>query len=163
MNLVPEDFGRGYNPDSHLVLAGKQYFSRREARNFANSATAPISEESAFLHRNLWRTDGRARTYMFSKIGVINWPRQMRMLAEGRIPFAILNGHDDPFLNHAYIARLKYGSIWRGAPQDIPEGRHAPFFNRPDEFNLAFYAFLSSCGCAGGEVVALNQVAGAPS
>ena len=140
--VVPEDFGNGYNPDSHLVLAGKQYFSRQEARDYGNSATAPISADSAFMHRNLPRTDGRARVYMMTKISIIDWPRQMRMLAEGRIPFAILNGSDDPFLNHGYIARLNYGSIWRGAPQDIMGGRHAPFFNKPDAFDLAFYAFL---------------------
>ncbi len=142
LNMVPDDFGRGYNPDSHLVLSGKQYFSRTEATNYANSATAPISEESAFLHRNLRRTDGRARVYALSRLGVIDWPRQMRILSEGKIPFAILNGSDDPFLNHDYIARLKYGNIWRGAPQDIPNGRHAPFFNQPDQFDLALFAFL---------------------
>ena len=61
LNQVPIDFGRGYNPNSHLVLAGKQYFSRQEATAFANSATSPVSEESAFLHRNLRRTDGRGK------------------------------------------------------------------------------------------------------
>ncbi|WP_050927946.1 alpha/beta fold hydrolase [Aestuariivita boseongensis] len=144
LNMVPDDFGRGYNPDSHLVLASKQYFSRTESDNYANSATAPISEESAFLHRNLRRTDGRARFYMLGRLGVVDWPRQMRMLREGRIPFAILNGSDDPFLNHDYIARLKYGNLWNGSPQDIPNGRHAPFFNQPDAFNLELFRFLKS-------------------
>ncbi|MGB0901754.1 alpha/beta fold hydrolase [Halocynthiibacter sp.] len=144
LNKVPDDFGRGYNPDGHLVLASKQYFSRHEARDYADNATAPISEESAFLHRNLGRTDGRARVYALTKLGVVDWPRQMRMLAEGKFPFAIFNGSDDPFLNHAYIARLKFGNLWRGAPQDIQGGKHAPFFNKPDEFNLALFAFLES-------------------
>lgn len=75
-------------------------------------------------------------------MGVIDWPRQMRLLSEGSVPFAILNGSDDPFLNHDYIARLKYGNIWRGAPQDIAGGKHAPFFNKPDEYNLALMGFL---------------------
>lgn len=143
LNHVPDDFGRGYNPNSHMILAGKQFFSRSETRNYANSATAPISEESAFMHRNLTRTDGRARLYMISRLGIVDWPRQMRMLTEGKIPFAILNGSDDPFLNHDYIARLKYGNIWRGGPQDVAFGRHAPFFNQPDAFNLAYFRFLT--------------------
>lgn len=149
LNMVPDDFGKGYNPDSHLVLTSKQYFSRSEAANYAGHATAPLSEESAFLHRNLGRTDGRARVYALSKLGVIDWPRQMRMLAQGDVPLAILNGSDDPFLNHDYIARLKYGAIWRGAPQDIAGGQHAPFFNRPDQFDLALLAFLEHAAQTG--------------
>jgi pimeloyl-ACP methyl ester carboxylesterase len=147
LNLVPDDFGAGYDASSHLILAGKQYFSPTEARAYAGSATAPYSATSAFMHRNLGRTDGRARVYMFSKLGVTDWPRQMRMLRDGTVPFAILNGSDDPFLNHSYIRGLHYGSIWTGAPFDIAGGKHAPFFNKPDEFNAAFRRFMrEACG-----------------
>jgi len=142
LNIVPEDFARGYDASSHLVLAGKQYFTRTEQRAYASSATAPLIRDSAFMHHNINRTDGRTRYYMITRLGVVDWPRQMRMLREGLVPLAILNGADDPFLDHAYIAGLSYGRIWRGAPQDIPEGKHAPFFNRPEAFNRAFAGFM---------------------
>lgn len=140
--VVPDDWGRAYVPTEHMVLTAKQYFSRQEARSYGQHATAPLSEESAFLHRAVRRTDGRARAYMITKLSIIDWPRQMRMLAEGRIPIAILNGNDDPFLNHPYIAGLKYGNLWKGAPQDIQDGKHAPFFNRTDAFDLSYFSFL---------------------
>ena len=76
---------------SHLVLAGKQYLTQAEEAAFAESATAPLSGDSRFLHRNINRTDGRTRFYMITKLGVVDWPRQMRMLREWSIPFAILN------------------------------------------------------------------------
>jgi pimeloyl-ACP methyl ester carboxylesterase len=79
---------------------------------------------------------------MISQVGVTDWPRQMRMLREGKIPFAILNGSDDPFLNHDYFRGLVYGAIWSGEPHDIPGGKHAPFFNKPELFNEALRAFL---------------------
>lgn len=142
LNIVPEDFARGYDSSSHLVLAGKQYFTRAERRAFAGSATAPLSAESAFLHRNIGRTDGRTRFYMITKLGVVDWPRQMRMLRQGALPCAILNGSDDPFLDHAYIRALPYGRLWTGAPRDIPDGRHAPFFNRPEAFNACLAQFM---------------------
>jgi ABC-type branched-subunit amino acid transport system permease subunit/pimeloyl-ACP methyl ester carboxylesterase len=142
LNIVPEDFARGYIASSHLVFAGKQYFTKREQREYAGTATAPYSPESAFLHHNISRTDGRTRFYMSTKLGVVNWPRQMRMLREGLIPFAILNGSDDPFLDHKYIARLDYGNIWTGGPRDIPSGKHAPFFNKSDEFNDCMRKFM---------------------
>lgn len=140
--VVPDDMGRAYLPTAHMVLTSKQYFSRDEARSYGQHATAPLTEESAFLHRSVRRTDGRARYYLMSKLGVIDWPRQMRVLTEGKIPVAILNGSDDPFLNHAYIANLKYGNLWKGSPQDIQDGKHAPFFNRTDAFDLSYFSFL---------------------
>jgi len=142
LNVVPDDFAAGYNPESHLVLAGKRYFSPREARDYAGAAVAPRSADSASLYGAFARTDGRARLFMISRIGVTDWPRQMRMLREGLIPFAILNGSDDPFLDHGYFRRLAYGALWTGEPHDIAEGKHAPFFNRPDAFNAALRAFL---------------------
>lgn len=146
LNIVPEDFARGYDASSHVVLAGKQFFTAAEEARFAGSATAPKSAESAFMHDNIGRTDGRTRYYMLTKLSVVDWPRQMRMLREGTIPFAVLNGSNDPFLNHAYIAGLPYGAIWTGAPHDIADGKHAPFFNKPEAFNEAFSAFMTSIG-----------------
>ncbi|MEM9012435.1 MAG: alpha/beta fold hydrolase [Pseudomonadota bacterium] len=146
LNVVPEDFARGYDASSHVVLAGKQFLTGAERRRFAGSATAPLSAESAFMHENIDRTDGRTRYYMLTKLAVVDWPRQMRMLRDGTIPFAILNGDNDPFLNHNYIAGLSYGAIWTGAPLDIPNGRHAPFFNKHADFNEALREFLRWVG-----------------
>lgn len=135
LSVVPDDYAAGYDPSSHLILAGKQYFTRREAADYAGSATAPLSADSAFLHRNLGRTDGRARAYLMTKLGVLNWPRQMRTLREGQLPFAIINGADDPFLNHDYLRALCASEGWRHPLLNIEGGKHAPFFNRPREFN----------------------------
>ncbi len=45
LNIVPGDFARGYDASSHLVLAGKQYFTAAEERAYAGSATAPLSPD----------------------------------------------------------------------------------------------------------------------
>lgn len=147
LNIVPDDFGAGYDAHSHVVLAGKQFFSADERRTFATATAGPCNADSAFLHDTVGRTDGRARFYMIGKLPVIDWPRQMRMLRDGALPFAILNGANDPFLNHAYIAGLAYGDIWTGRPHDIPDAGHAPFYTRPDDFNAAFGRFMhEACG-----------------
>ena len=96
------------------------------------------------MHRNLSRTDGRARVYMVTKLGVVNWPRQMRLVWEGKIPFAIINGADDPFLNHDYIRRICQSEGWRHPLVNIDEGLHAPFFNQPDAFNAAFLRIFAA-------------------
>lgn len=144
LTIAPDDFANGHNAKSHIVLAGKQYLTNAESNTLASHATVPKSEKSSFLHRNLRRTDGRARYYMITKLTVVNWPRQMRMLSGGDIPVAIMNGDDDPFLNHAYIADLPLTNIWRDRPTDIPKGRHAPFFNEPAKFNAELEAFMNA-------------------
>lgn len=144
LTIAPDDFANGHNAKSHIILAGKQYLTNAESNTLASHATVPKSEKSGFLHRNLRRTDGRARYYMITKLTIVNWPSQMRMLSGGDIPVAIMNGNDDPFLNHAYIAALPFGNIWRGGPTDISKGRHAPFFNQPDKFNAQLEAFMKA-------------------
>ncbi|WP_298918843.1 alpha/beta fold hydrolase [uncultured Roseobacter sp.] len=144
LTVAPDDFARGHNAKSHIILAGKQYLTGRETVTLASHATVPKSDKSAFLHRNVRRTDGRARYYMITKLTVVDWPRQMRMLREGDIPVAIMNGDDDPFLNHRYIADLPFGNVWKGHPTDIPGGRHAPFFNQPEVFNRELEAFFEA-------------------
>ncbi len=144
LTIAPDDFANGHNPKSHMILAGKQYLTNAESNTLASHATVPKSEKSNFLHSNLRRTDGRARFYMITKLTIVNWPRQMRMLTGGTIPVAVMNGDDDPFLNHSYIADLPYGNIWQGKTTDIPYGRHAPFFNAPDAFNSELEAFMQA-------------------
>ncbi|MFK7752539.1 MAG: alpha/beta fold hydrolase [Sedimentitalea sp.] len=144
LNVAPDDFAKGHDAKSHLILAGKQYLTSAESNTFASHATVPKSDKSVFLHRNLRRTDGRARYYMITKLSVVDWPRQMRMLRDGKIPVAVMNGHDDPFLNHGYIAGLPYGNIWTGRPSDIQGGKHAPFFNAPEAFNSELARFIAS-------------------
>jgi ABC-type branched-subunit amino acid transport system permease subunit/pimeloyl-ACP methyl ester carboxylesterase len=140
--VVPDDVGRAYDATSHFVLASKTFLSRTEARDFAASTTGPRSASTAHLQRAVRRTDGRARSYTLGKLQIVDWPRQMRFLRGGGVPLAILNGANDPFLNHAYFADLTLGRLWRGAPQDVADGFHAPFFLRPEAFNNALAAFL---------------------
>ena len=63
LTVVPDDLAAGYIPSPHMMLTGKQYFTPGERHAYASAATAPRSPESAFMHRNLARTDGRARLY----------------------------------------------------------------------------------------------------
>ena len=100
------------------------------------------------LHRAVRRTDGRARAYTLGKLQIVDWPRQMRFLRSTAMPFAILNGSDDPFLNHQYFRDLKLEQ-WTGEPDDIRDGRHAPFLLKPSVFNEKLAAFLRAAEARG--------------
>ena len=68
----------------------------------------------------------------------------MRLLWEGKVPFAIINGANDPFLNHDYIRQICTSEGWTHPLIDIPNGKHAPFFNEPDAFNAALLSVFST-------------------
>jgi pimeloyl-ACP methyl ester carboxylesterase len=141
LRVVPEDVGRAYDATSHFVLASKTFLSPAEKRDFAISTTGPRAPDTIHLHRAVNRTDGRARAYTLGKLQIVDWPRQMRFLRHAGAPLAILNGSNDPFLNHAYFRELNLEQ-WMGAPDDIPDGRHAPFLLKPTVFNEKLSAFL---------------------
>ncbi len=141
LRVVPEDVGRAYDATSHFVLAGKLFLSPAEVRGFATSTTAAKGPETIHLHRAVGRTDGRARAYTLGKLQIVDWPRQMRFLRSTATPFAILNGSNDPFLNHRYFRDLKLEQ-WTGEPDDIEDGKHAPFLLKPAIFNRKLAAFL---------------------
>jgi pimeloyl-ACP methyl ester carboxylesterase len=141
LRVVPEDIGRAYDATSHFVLASKTFLSPTEKRDFATSTTGPKAPDTIHLHRAVSRTDGRARAYTLGKLQIVDWPRQMRFLRQGSAPFAIFNGSNDPFLNHGYSRELNLEQ-WTGAPDDIADGKHAPFLLKPQAFNERLSAFL---------------------
>jgi ABC-type branched-subunit amino acid transport system permease subunit/pimeloyl-ACP methyl ester carboxylesterase len=141
IRVFPEDVGRAYDATSHFVLASKTFLSPAEKRDFATSTTGPKSSHTIHLHRAVNRTDGRARAYTLGRLQIVDWPRQMRFLRTGSVPFAILNGSNDPFLNHAYFRELKLEQ-WTGAPDDIIDGKHAPFLLKSSAFNEKLFAFF---------------------
>lgn len=141
LRVVPEDIGRAYDATSHFVLASKTFLSPTEKRDFATSTTGPKAPDTIHLHRAVSRTDGRARAYTLGKLQIVDWPRQMRFLRQGSAPFAIFNGSNDPLLNHGYFRELNLDQ-WTGAPDEIADGKHAPFLLKPQAFNERLSAFL---------------------
>ncbi|MEX3010300.1 alpha/beta fold hydrolase [Hoeflea sp. TYP-13] len=143
VNKFPDDMPRGYIPTPHMELAGKRFHSPHEKRAYATHTIGENTPAEPLARRAVWRTDGLAREQVFAKLKTVDWPRQMRVLREGKIPFAMINGPADPFINHEYCRELSYANIWLGAPQNIGTAGHAPFLEEPEMFNSVFRDFLS--------------------
>lgn len=135
INKYPDDIPRGYIPTPHMELSGKRFHSPYEKKMYASHTVGFDREKEPILWDAVWRTDGLAREQAFAKLKTINWPRQTKLLREGNIPFAMINGSQDPFINHEYCSSFVYGNIWTGAPQSMHGYGHAPFVEKPDDFN----------------------------
>ncbi len=144
INKFPDDMPRGYVPTPHMELAGKRFHSPREKRNYAIHTIGMPKGMEPLVWDAVWRTDGQAREQAFAKLKTIDWPRQMRVMRDGALPFAMINGPADPFINHDYCRAVAYGNIWMGAPQDVGTAGHAPFLEDPETFNHMLRAFLAA-------------------
>ncbi len=145
----PDDMPRGYIPSPHMDLAGKRFHSPQEKRDYALHTVGPDTSIDQLVRDAVWRTDGLAREQFFSRLKTIDWPRQTRVLRQGTVPFAMLNGCGDPFINNDYCQDQEYGNIWQGCPHDFPQGGHAPFLDCADEFNAALAGFIAWAAKAG--------------
>lgn len=139
----PDDMPKGYISSPHMELAGKRFHSRHEKHNYARNTIGREKDAEPILWQAVWRTDGQAREQVFGKLKIVNWPRQIKFLKQGKIPFAMINGPGDPFINHAYCASFDYGNIWQGAPVNTSKAGHAPFLEEPAEFNEVYREFLA--------------------
>lgn len=142
VNKYPDDMPRGYIATPHMELAGKRFHSPSEKNAYATHTIGMEKGLEPLLWQAVWRTDGQAREQAFAKLKTIDWPRQTRLMRDGTVPFAMINGPRDPFINHDYCRSLPYGNIWCGAPQDVGTAGHAPFLEDPQTFNAMFRDFL---------------------
>ncbi|MBZ0164289.1 MAG: alpha/beta fold hydrolase [Notoacmeibacter sp.] len=148
LGTYPDDMPAAYIASPHMELAGKRFHSWKEKRTYAAKTVPSGAPNAELVRQSVWRTDGRAREQTVAKMKTVDWPRQIRLLREGAVPFAMINGTEDPFINHDYCAAFGYANIWRGSPQNVDGGGHAPFLANPDEFNRVLGAFLEEGGSA---------------
>ena len=123
INKFPDDMPRGYIATPHMELEGKRFHSPREKYNYATHTIGMPKGAEPLLWQAVWRTDGLAREQAFAKQKTSDWPRQMRVMRDGTVPFAMINGRGDPFINLAYCRSLTYGRIWNGCAAKYRHGR----------------------------------------
>jgi pimeloyl-ACP methyl ester carboxylesterase len=132
----------GFRPT--VGYAGAEDITADQALEFAGQIT--VSPPPEWVVEDVRRTDGRARRIMFTSFSAGHDSDQKALVAQSPTPLAIIDGRDDPFINHDYVASLPYAALWRGAPT-VLEGRgHAAFLEDPSRYNELIRAFLRDNG-----------------
>jgi len=143
--LGREQVNRGFQfEDPHMGLPGRKDWTEEETVDFARtSAGEPFEAWMADCAR---RTDGRARLLMFRKfaegVGV-----DQRAVVEGErgVVVAVVNGGAEPYINLDYLDEIKWGNLWRGECVRMDGLKHAPFWERPGDFEKVLVEFLGDC------------------
>ena len=142
VRTFPDDMPKGYIPSPHMELAGKRFHSRHEKGQYATHTIGLPKEAEPILWQAVWRTDGQAREQAFAKLKTTDWQRQIAVIQGGTIPFVMINGPKDPFINHSYCARPEFGTAFSPVPILIDGAGHAPFLEDAEPFTQAFLRFI---------------------
>ncbi len=138
--VAPDQVMQGFRTSPHMNLAGQEHFSAEDVENYAHSTCGEPFEP--FLRDVVARTDGRARRLMFEKFVGGSGEDQSRIVATARVPLAVVNGVDEPFVNVAFLRDIAYANLWEGRTFEIPNSGHAPFWDAPAAFDAIFARFL---------------------
>lgn len=141
VGLGAEAVGRGFLSHPHMASAGKENLTPEEIESFAHTTCGDPFEP--FLREAVARSDGRARRLMFESFAAGQGDDQSRIVGTSKIPLAVVNGADEPFVNLAYVSGLAYANLWEGKTHEILYSGHAPFWDAPAAFDAIFSRFLS--------------------
>jgi pimeloyl-ACP methyl ester carboxylesterase len=134
----------GFRKNDHMHLAARRDLSEPEIEAYAHATCGINAPYEPFLRDSVARTDGRARELMFGRILDPAAADQMQVATTTRVPLAIVNGEDDPFINNDFIAALPYAALWEGRVHRLPGIGHAPFWEAPAVFDPILSRFLSA-------------------
>ena len=139
--VAPDEVGLGFRKSEHMGLAGQEQFSAADVEAYARNTCGEPFE--AFFLDVVGRTDGRARRIMFEKFGGGSGDNQKDIVANASVPIAVVNGLDEPFVDVDFVSKVKFGNLWEGKTYTIANSGHAPFWDKPAEFDPYLARFIA--------------------
>ncbi|MBC2883977.1 alpha/beta hydrolase [Ochrobactrum sp. CM-21-5] len=141
--VAREEVGQGFKSGPDIALAGQEKFSPRDVEAYARSTCGEPFEAS--LLDIVARTDGRARRIMFEKFAAGTGGNQRDIVADTKLPIAVVNGRDEPFVEIDFVSKVKFGNLWEGQAHIIDNAGHAPFRETPEIFEAHLARFIRVC------------------
>ncbi|GAB5470134.1 MAG: alpha/beta hydrolase [Rhodospirillales bacterium] len=137
------DKGRGFLPSPELSMAGKRDLSDADCDAYGAACVGGREHLNQTLRAGVRRTDGLARETMFASLIGGAFTDEKRQVETDRTPLAILDGAEDVFIDHDYLANsIAYATLWDGKRHAVAGAGHAPFLTHPQAFNALLGRFL---------------------
>ena len=115
--------------------------TREDLTQFAKMGTGGPFEE--WMADAAVRTDPKARKVLFQNLGYADCSDQQKLVADTKVPTAVVVGTKEYHLDNNAIKSLKYGNLWGGKVVEIEGGEHCPMWEKPEEFVPILEKFLS--------------------
>ncbi|KAK4990353.1 hypothetical protein LTR66_006825 [Elasticomyces elasticus] len=113
--------------------------SEEDLTMFAKGGTGAYEE---WMAKAAIRTDPKARQVLFTNLGTGDCSDQQKLVAETKVPTAVVVGTAEPHLFNDAIKALPYGALWSGKVIEIKDGQHCPLWEYPQEVLPVLAKFL---------------------
>ena len=138
----PPAMGQAFLPHPALALGFQAELTREEACAYvAAFFKAGYADIPTFFLEDALRTDGRSRAPVGAHIAPGGYRDEVKVVAELRVPLAVLHGADEQLVNGGYFASVPMPTLWRGVVQTIAGAGHAPQWERAADFDALIEAF----------------------
>lgn len=137
------DFQRAFLPTEAMAVTLNPSPSSDELNAYIKGLYGSYSPSDAFV-RLAKRMDGAVRGHMGAHWATGDEGCHQRTVVAGwEKPLAVLHGDEDQFVNGQYLDALAWRNLWRGDVIHLPGVGHAPFIERPEEFNALLSDFAA--------------------
>ncbi|MCA2011467.1 alpha/beta hydrolase [Cereibacter sphaeroides] len=141
-----ESMMAGFNIDPAAEnLTAKRDFTEDDALAYALHTGGIDGQVDPHLLAMVKRTHGIAREVMFGSALGGQMLDERAVVAGLTVPFAVVNGAEDPFLQAPYFYTLDAPSLWSRGTVRVPGAGHAPFRQTPAAFNALLAEFATQC------------------
>jgi pimeloyl-ACP methyl ester carboxylesterase len=142
----PPAMGQAFLPHPALALGFQAELTREEAGAYvAAFFKAGYADIPTFFLEDALRTDGRSRAPVGAHVAPGGYRDEVKVVAELRVPLAVLHGADEQLVNGGYFASVPMPTLWRGVVQTIAGAGHAPQWERAADFDALIEAFARDC------------------
>lgn len=147
VNRGPIGLMRGFQMHRDMLLASKERFSDDDVLRFLRLCYRENEIPVTFVE-DVRRADGAARTGVFKATMKGQDSDQKRVVEKSPVPVAVVNGEFEPVARLPYVGNLGYQNLWSGKVHVIPGAGHAPFWEKPDHFNVLLHRFMGDMAAA---------------
>ncbi len=135
------NMAEGFNSPPRSVPPNDRGMNEIEARSFVDRVFRGTGDN--VLVEAAMRTDGRFRRRLFESslegLGV----NQKSTVEAAQLPISIINGADDNLIKASFFQQVMFQDLWEDTVHTIASAGHAPFWEKPTEFNRTLGRFLS--------------------
>lgn len=129
-----------------MALTPQVEFTSEDVDLYGNAIFGNAFVEDDAFRRAVVRADGQMR-----QTAIGDWVmndhaghHQVSSIENLKLPIAVIDGEEDPFINQAWMKKLTWGNLWRSEVHTVKGAGHAPFLENPDAYNKFLGEFLGS-------------------